>query len=197
MCELDSITVNKRYSLLAYIYIIFFKRWNSYSCQNRFNPARRNEEPSVRAHYDEIHSIYDNPVNAIISQQSTSSIAPLQNIQPSISNANFENNKSDVNNSSGIIKGTVDQIISSQGNLSRSPTADSYVVPCGTNFDFENTFTNANYDSNTEEPEIPIEESSTSSNNSETNIKCIRSYETLNVTDREKHYYDDCNKSYT
>lgn len=176
-----------------------FKRWNSYSCQNRVNPSRRNEETSVRAHYDEINSIYDNPVNVTISQQSTSSTAPFENIQPSISNANFENNESDANKSSEIpiSKGTVDQIISSQGNLSRSPTADSYVVPCGTNFDFENTFTNANYDSNTDEPEIPVEESSTSSNNSETNIKFIRRYETLNVTDREEHYYDDCNKSHT
>ncbi|CAC5370257.1 unnamed protein product [Mytilus coruscus] len=117
-------------------------------------PLQRSEETSViPGHYDEIDSMYDNPINNTISSQNQRNNAELGIRQISNRNDNFENNDTNSSCYQSITTCSVHQVKSSQENYSaRSSTDESRLPPC---------------------------RMSDSSDNSETKVKSIQRYETL------------------
>ncbi|CAC5370244.1 CNTN4 [Mytilus coruscus] len=162
----------------------------------RGSSSHRNEETSARqAHYDEINSMYYNPINNTISHRVT-----RNNHQQEIRlplNANLENNEANSSSSQIIPPCTLNQFkLSKKSNSPRSSSDESYLVPCRNYIDFDIEMVNENEQHRyiDTEPEINVDESSISSINSETNIKIIRRYKTLNVSDINEHCYKKYNE---
>ncbi|CAC5417059.1 unnamed protein product [Mytilus coruscus] len=160
--------------------------WN----KSRGTLPRRNDETSTRpVHYDEIDSMYYNPINSTVSHQDTRNNTQNCILQPL--NANLEDWEAN-NISSRNVHCAVHQFKPSQENNSlRSSSDESYLVPCRNYIDLDNVkiTENEHHDISIEETAINVDELSISSNNSETNIKIIRRYETLNVSDINEHCY--------
>lgn len=186
-------------------------------CINRTPSSRRNEETSVRvAQYDEIDSMYYNPLNITISPPNTRNDAQLDIPQSSTRNANT-NNCNTNNDSNTNLTPIIQHFNNSQENYSlRSSSDESYLVPCRNyldldiekvtegeqpvvsvasstesylvpcsnypDLDIEETTKNEQVTS-INDSEIPVEESSVSSDNSDTNIKSIQKYEKLRLSD--------------
>lgn len=127
-------------------------------------PSRRHEEVSViPGHYDEIDSMYYNPINNLISSQNHRNIAELGVQQLSNGTVNFENDDSNSSSYQSIAPCSLRQIESIQDKYSaRSSTDESYLIPC---------------------------RMSDLSDNSETNIKSIQRYETLNFPAKIENMY--------
>lgn len=170
---------------------IYWQFQNIHLCKYRGRSPHRNEETSTRpVHYDEIDSMYYNPLNAIGSQPDTSHVAQHEIQQPSIAYAedsaahNWTNRKilpyADHNFKPNM-----------KNDSTRSSSDDSYLVPCRNyiELDIEKENENEFQDMNTEEPEINLDQSSDSSDNSETNIKAIGRYEALKLCDMKQHSY--------
>ncbi|CAC5368484.1 unnamed protein product [Mytilus coruscus] len=164
-------------------------------CRSRVHHGHRHAEISVHpAHYDEIDSMYYNPINETISRQNI-----RRNTQrtPSTGNVNFEIGKTDNSSSENITLYIDHQVIKSshENNSQGSSSDESYLVPCRNNIDFDikNIPENHHLEINVDEPEIPNDESSVSSDNSETNIKSFRRYESLKGSDVNEHCYKNCN----
>ncbi|CAC5417041.1 HMCN [Mytilus coruscus] len=168
-------------------------------CKNneRVAQAQRHDEISVqpaRAHYDEIDSMYYNPINETISPQNIRSNTQRT---PSTGNANFEINETSNSSSENITTYIDHQVIKSshENNSPGTSSDESYLVPCRNyiDFDIENIPENQHLEINVDELEIPNDESSVSSDNSETNIKNFRKYESLKGSDVNEHCYKNCN----
>ncbi|CAC5370255.1 DSCAM [Mytilus coruscus] len=140
--------------------------------KDRVTPLQRNEETSViPGQYDEIDSMYYNPINNTISSQNQRNNAELGIHQLSNRTDNFENDDTNSSSYQSITTCTVHQVKSSQENYSaRSLTDESYLLPC---------------------------RMSNLSDNSETNIKSIQRYETLNFSDIKENMYTTYNVSDT
>ncbi|CAG2188814.1 unnamed protein product [Mytilus edulis] len=147
------------------------------------------------AHYDEIDSMYYNSINATISHQASRNNVQDSTRQPlNVNLGDWQAN----NISNRNVLCTVHQLKSSQENNSlRSSSDESYLVPCRNYIDLDNVkiTENEHQDTSNEETAINLDESSISSNNSETNIKVIRRYETLNVSDIYEHCYKKYNET--
>lgn len=165
-------------------------------CLSRETQAHRHDATSVqlaRAHYDEIESMYDNPINETIFCQYIRSNTQRT---PSTGIGNFEIGETD---SSSGEKTTpyIDQVKKSshENNSLGSSSDESYLVPCRNHIDFDikNIHENQQLEINVDEPEIPNDESSVSSDNSETNIKMFRRYESFKGSDVNEHCYKNFN----
>ncbi|CAC5368502.1 NCAM [Mytilus coruscus] len=152
--------------------------------QDGIPPSRRNEETSVRlAHYDEIDSMYYNPLNITVSPQNDRNNAQLEILQPANTNADNCNTNNCSNNN--ITPAIIHHFNNSQENYSlRSSSDESYLVPCNfIDLDIEKVTENEQEVNSIKDPETLEEESSVSSDNSETNIKSIQRYEKLRLSD--------------
>lgn len=134
----------------------------------RKTPSQRREEESViLGHYDEINSMYYNPINNTISSQNHRNIVELGIQQLSNMTDNIERDDTESSSYQSIAPYTVRQVEYSQKNYSaRSSTAESYLIPC---------------------------RMSDMSDNSETNIKSVQRYETLNFSAKNENMYTTCN----
>ncbi|CAC5368508.1 unnamed protein product [Mytilus coruscus] len=160
-------------------------------CKYRGSSPHRNEEISTRpVHYDEINSMYYNPINAIGSQQAIRHVAQHEIQQPSI--ANVEDSAAHNWSNRKILPYAVHKFKPNEKNDSpRSSSDDSYPVPCRNyiELDIEKENENELQDMNTEEPEIDLDQSSDSSDNRKTNIKAIGRYEALKLCDMKEDSY--------
>ncbi|XP_076108963.1 uncharacterized protein LOC143076952 [Mytilus galloprovincialis] len=181
--------------VMMVIYWCGIKAWKKKQRSSRNQDSRgtlacRNDESSSRpAHYDEIDSVYYNPVNSTVYHQAARN--NVQNCSRQPLNAPLEDSEPN-NMSSRNVHCAIHQFKHSQENNSlRSSFDESYLVPCRNYIDLDNVriTENEQQDTSIEETEINVEESSISSNNSETNIKIIRRYETLNLSDINDHCY--------
>lgn len=162
----------------------------------RVTPSQRNDDASVRIeHYDEIDSMYYNP-NSIPMHVKNESSAQLEIQLPSNKNGNRECDDTKHSANQNIVNCTVHHVISSDISLSSSSTDGSYLVPHKKYIDYENP-AHGYQEKTMEKSEKPIEELSISSNNSETNLKCIRKYDILNLSEMEDHSYETTDKDDT
>ncbi|CAG2254913.1 unnamed protein product [Mytilus edulis] len=131
-------------------------------------PSQRREEVSVMpGHYDEIESKYYNPIKNTISSQNHRNIAELGLQQLSNMTGNIESDDTKSSSYQSIEPCTVRQVEYSQKNYSaRSSLAESYLIPC---------------------------RMSDMSDNSETNIKSVQRYETLNFSAKNENMYTTYN----
>ncbi|CAC5417081.1 unnamed protein product [Mytilus coruscus] len=193
------------------------RKWFSRD-QDGIPQARRNEETAVRpAHYDEIDSMYYNPLNITVSPPNTRNDRQLEIPQQSTNHANTDNCNTNNGSNKNITPAIINDFnISQENNSLRSSSDESYLVPCRNYLDLEIekvtedeqqvisiassdksylvpcNYTDSDIEKETEserqvnsieDSEIPVEESSVSSDNSETNIKSIHRYEQLRLSD--------------
>lgn len=138
--------------------------------------------------------MYYNPINSTVYHQAARNNAHNCSRQPL--NDHLEDSAPN-NMSSRNVHCVIHQFKHCQeNNALRSSSDESYLVPCRNYIDLDNDriTENEQQDTSIEETELNVEESSISSNNSETNIKIIRRYETLNVSDINDHCYKKCNE---
>lgn len=160
-----------------------------FKCRSRVHHEHRHAETSAHpVHYDEIDSMYYNPINGTISRQH---IRRITHCTSSTGNANFEISETG-NSSRENITPYIDHEVINSSHANKSPGSssdESYLVPCRNyiDFDIKNIPENQHLEINVDEPEIPNDESSVSSDNSETNIKIFRRYESLKGSDVNEH----------
>ncbi|VDI18928.1 Hypothetical predicted protein [Mytilus galloprovincialis] len=108
-------------------------------CFSRTPPSRRNEETSVRIpQYDEIDSMYYNPLNITVSPVNTRNDIPLGITENVTRNANTD--ICNTNNSSNrrITPAIIHHFNNSQENITlRSSSDESYLVPCRNYLDLD------------------------------------------------------------
>lgn len=139
--------------------------------------------------------MYYNP-NNIPMHVKNETTAQLEIHLPSNKNGNEECDDTKNSANQNVVNCTVHHMISSDISLSSSSTDGSYLVPHKKYIDYENP-ANGHKEKNMAKSEISIEELSISSNNSETNLKSIRKYDVLNLSDIEDHSYETTNKDDT
>ncbi|CAC5417042.1 unnamed protein product [Mytilus coruscus] len=162
--------------------------------QDRAIIPPRNDDTSIRpAHYDEIDSMYYNPINSTFSHQDTRNNVQDCTCQPL--NANLEDWEAKNISSRNVLCTDQQFKPSEEDNSLRSSSDESYLVPCRNYIDIDivKITENEHQDISIEEPEINEDKSSISSYNSETNIKSIRRYETLKISDINEHCYKKYN----
>ncbi|CAC5382936.1 unnamed protein product [Mytilus coruscus] len=161
---------------------------------SRINFPQENETTCVRqrAHYDEIDSLYYNPMNNISRQAGILSQQPQTEqleIRPHLETMPFiidlyhptsQEIASDEDNSTNIL----------QDNLSGRPSSEeSYLVPCRKYIDLENIARNKLEENQRDQLDINVEDISLASESSETNAKSVNKYETLLPLKTNEHSY--------
>lgn len=159
---------------------------------SRSSPSTGNGETATRqAYYDDIDSVNFYPVNVANSPEDA-----LNNVlvtsQRSNSNGNFEN--CDTNNSACqyITQSSNHQLkFSQEDSTPKSLTGESYIVPSMNFTDVAlHIYTeNEEHNLDTEELEIQVDESSIASDSSDTHVKIIGKYETLQIPDENEQSY--------
>ncbi|XP_052074620.1 uncharacterized protein LOC127712276 isoform X2 [Mytilus californianus] len=187
--------------LLGAVFLMMFVCWcgmkalknKQWSCRNqdRGTLPRRNEELSARPdHYDEIDSMYYNPINLTIYPQNTTRNAQFETRRLSIDNNILEDPETYNSSKEKIRPRNVHEWEHSrEDNSPRSSSEESYLVPCRNyiDFDLEKVNQNEQQERSADEPGIHVDELSISSDDSETNTKSIRTYEILKLSDINGH----------
>lgn len=150
--------------------------------------SSKHDETSTRLdHYDEITSSFYNP-------QASRNNTQHEIQQPLNSNRNLETYSVSCRNNT---PKTVHQDAPCQDNGSSTSSSDeSYLAPCRSyvNTDLTNNTKYEGHDRNIVLADIHLlEEMSVASDNSETNMKGILEYETLQLSNTNEHAYNKCN----
>lgn len=161
-------------------------------CLSRTSLAPRNRETATRQdHYDDIDTVNFNPVNVDNyledSRNNACAISQCEN-----SNENLENCDTKNSDCQYITPCSIHQFKSSlKDNAPQSLTGESDIFPSRnlTDIDIHEDNENGEHDTHIEELEIQIDISSIESDNSDTIVKGIRKYETLQISDVNEHSY--------
>ncbi|CAG2188481.1 unnamed protein product [Mytilus edulis] len=142
---------------------------------SRINTPQENETTSVmqRAQYDEIDSLYYNPMNDIITQQGV-----IQNQQETSGHVDIIHSRIGLHhhsNSQEIALGADYSLNILEGNLSGQSSSDeSYLVPFQQNIVAEEIVNEGLNETQGEQLDIDIDDLSVASESSETNAKSVK-----------------------
>lgn len=141
-----------------------------------------------RAQYDEIDSLYYNPMNDIITRQGV-----IQNQQETSRHADIVHSRIGLHHHSishEIDMGADYSLNIFQGNLSGQSSSDeSYLVPFKHNIVAEEIVNKGLNENQEEQLDIDIDDLSVASESSETNAKSVKKYEKLLTVDTAEHSY--------